>query len=184
MHPHLSGLLCENGLGYVMGIATKYIPQRATANQTLSSVNTLISRASSLTVHIHCHLHIHKHTCLISVRPSTHTSDVTIPSLMLESVYISLSLSLSHQPLAPCLLLTNKPGRDLGDDFISRMMSWEIRSCWSPLFLHLFFLLFLHPVASSPPRSTPDLLLSHSKEPDLFLTSLPPSLPQTLSRSL
>lgn len=88
----------------VMGIARKYIPQQATANQTLSSVSTLISRASFL-IHIQCTSTLSQPKPVWSLWGPLHTRDVTTPSLMLESVYVHLSLApppppTSH-PLSP-----------------------------------------------------------------------------------
>lgn len=88
---------------------------------------------------------------------------------MLESVYVRPPLPL--HPASPHLLLTNKPGRNLSDDFISQMMSWEIRASEMPFIPSLVF-----PPVPPPsgfrllPLSIPDLPLSHSKEPDPFVT--------------
>lgn len=62
------------------------------------------------------------------------------------------------------------PGCNPGHDFISQMMSWEIRSPQSPLFLRLF----LPSPPLPPPKCPPHLPLSHSEEPDPFLTYTPP----------
>lgn len=150
--------------------------QQATANQILSSVSTLINRASSF-IHIQC-TSTHSQPRLFDHHEALHTRDTIIPSPVSKSVYVPLSLP--AQPLIPCLLLTNKPGRNLVDDFISQMMSWEIHPCQSPLFLHLFLLPFLHPAASSPSLSTPDLPLYHTEEPDPVSTPPPPPPPPLL----